>query len=100
MAVTAVITPPVLQKAERCQMYQDIGGSYKVPFYLLNSEANLYARKTINTNFRLEFSHCLRHRVGTIMRLHVGFQANIKQRHSKHLKGYCGPGKYMYLFDN
>ena len=36
MAVTVVLTP-VLQKAEKCRFYQDIGGCYKGTIILKNS---------------------------------------------------------------
>ena len=36
MAVTVVLTP-VLQKAEKCQFYQEIGGCYKGTIILKNS---------------------------------------------------------------
>ena len=36
MAITAVLTP-VLQKAEKCRFYQEIGGCYKGTIILQNS---------------------------------------------------------------
>ena len=37
MAVTVVLTP-VLQKAEKCRFYQEIGGGYKGSLILKNSD--------------------------------------------------------------
>ena len=37
MAVTTVVLTPMLQKAEKCRFYQEIGGCYKGTIILKNS---------------------------------------------------------------
>ena len=69
MVVTVVLTP-MLQKAEKCRFYQEIGGCYKGTLILQNSvsirsisfkcifvclEKNTYARKQISAKFHWHY---------------------------------------------
>ena len=74
MAVTVVLTP-VLQKAEKCRFYQEIGGRYKRTIILKNS----VLIKTFHLNAFLYVlkKHLCEERIPLALYIRLEFRSNL-----------------------